>query len=247
MDLVHRCREKISSKITELKAVLADQHIDDETLHNQNLITSAIVERDKNLDKILDQQTSIKTIIETDNVIRSLRKQIDQDTKAIDTLRKAVAKLASDALKNRSEQLEQQAKDVERFQMNQLRSIAEDYKRHQDILEFRKKEIADMKKEIEKEENGREAYLAAFEKNLEKTLQARQAKGNTGDSLFPFSGMDDDFDEPELQLTSINEYDPYGKAADTNATTTTTGAKRGRGSRGRGGRGRRGASSASAK
>lgn len=119
--------------------------------------------------------------------------------------------------------------------MNQLKSIAEDYKRHQEILEFRKKEIVDMKKEIEKEESGREAYLADFEKNLEKQLQARQNSRGQGGSLFPANGFDDDIDDPnELELTSINEYAPYGAApgAKTPAKKRQTTRGRGRGRRG---------------
>lgn len=121
--------------------------------------------------------------------------------------------------------------------MHQLRSIAEDYKRHQDILEFRKKEITDMKKEIENEENGRDAYLADFEKNLEKQLQARQNLRGQGsvEGLFPSGTLDDDFDElNNLELTSINEYAPYG------ATRAKTPTKRKQTPRGRGRRSKNG-------
>lgn len=87
-----------------------------------------------------------------------------------------------------------------------------------------------MKKEIENEENGLGPYLADFEKKLEQTLQNRQR--NQGDSLFPMTGMNDEFDEPDvLELTSINEYAPYGTAPGTKSPTKRKSVQRGRGRR----------------
>lgn len=99
-----------------MKKLIAAQHVEDDLsgedfLQTQNMI-NAVVDRDKNLDTILDQQASIKTIIEIDNVIRALRKNTEQDKKAIENLRKGVAKLGMDAMKYRSDLLESQAKDV---------------------------------------------------------------------------------------------------------------------------------------
>lgn len=101
--------------------------------------------------------------------------------------------------------------------MQQLKSIAEDYRRHQEILEQRKKEIISLKRETENEENNRESYLADVEKNLDRQLQSRQqlhSSTNTsmncrGDE----SGVTDELHNPNhLELTSIDEYAPYGAA-----------------------------------
>lgn len=118
MEIVRNCRDKIRNNIAELGRFIPDQHVDNEDLGGENLfgaqgmIAAAMVARDKNLDKILDQQASIKTIIETDNVIRGLRRSIDHDTKAIDSLRKAVSHIGVEAMKNRTDLLETQSKDV---------------------------------------------------------------------------------------------------------------------------------------
>lgn len=58
--------------------------------------------------------------------------------------------------------------------MQQLKSINDDYKRHKEILEQRKKEIQALKKETESEDKNRESFLLEVEKNLEKQLQNRQ-------------------------------------------------------------------------
>lgn len=117
MDIIAECREAITRKVEELKEYIEAQHDGQDyggaqRQQTQSIINAAVVDKDKNLDKILDQQASIKTIIETDNVIRSLRRNIDQDKKAIDNLRKSVAKLGLDAMKTRSELSETHAKDV---------------------------------------------------------------------------------------------------------------------------------------
>lgn len=103
--------------------------------------------------------------------------------------------------------------------MCQIKSIADDYSRNQEILEQRKKEIQSLNKEIETEEKDREAYLADVEKKLEKQMQDRQ-RAVRGGSL-PFvsssrnstSNLTDDLNNPNhIELTSVDEYAPYGAA-----------------------------------
>lgn len=63
---------------------------------------------------------------------------------------------------------------IERFQMQQLRSINEDYRRHEQILEMKRHEKERLKKDCESEEKNREAYLLDVEKKLEIELQDQQ-------------------------------------------------------------------------
>lgn len=126
----------------------------------------------------------------------------------------------------------QYCEKLEKFQMHQLKFIAEDYKRHQDILEQRKKEIIGLKRETENEEKNREAYLASVEKDLERRLQDRQQ----GTSLLARSlasiDVCDEVNNPNhIELTSIDEYAPYGTAPHSRVSANS---RRGRSSRGRG-------------
>ena len=119
--------------------------------------------------------------------------------------------------------------------MGQLRHIAEDYSRHQDILEQRKKEIQDLKKEIDLEEKNRNSYLADVEKKLEKQLQDRKKALRSGSLPFPTSTVDTLTDElfnpNHLELTSVDEYAPYGAAPNSRvgASGRNTGRATGRG------------------
>lgn len=114
--------------------------------------------------------------------------------------------------------------------MQQLKSIAEDYQRHQNILEQRKKEIIAIKKETENEENNRPTYLANVEKNLEKQLQDRKQMGQ---SLSSFNTVTDEVhDSNHLELASIDEYAPYGAASHSRMSNSNP-PKRGGSARGR--------------
>lgn len=112
--------------------------------------------------------------------------------------------------------------------MQQLKSIADDYRRHQDILEQRKKEIENLKKETENEDKNRAAYLEDVEKKLERSLQTRQQlrQGVGGDEVMNSSrGPFDELHDPNYcELTSVDEFAPYGKAA-TSRTNTRRGAR----------------------
>lgn len=124
--------------------------------------------------------------------------------------------------------------------MQQLKSIADDYRRHQEILEQRKKEIVSLKKETENEEKNREAFLADVEKQLEKQLQNRQQMRQTGSyPLVSSNSIDDELRNPDhIELTSIDEYAPYGTAPHSRVRGAGGGGSRGRGGAG-GGRARR--------
>lgn len=118
--------------------------------------------------------------------------------------------------------------------MGQLRSIAEDYSRHQDILEQRKDEIETTKKEIEKEEEGRDVYLADVERKLERQLQDRQrAMNNGGLPSQLMRDLTDESNDPDIQLTSVDEYAPYGTAPHSRMLATSSGRGAGRGGRGK--------------
>lgn len=130
--------------------------------------------------------------------------------------------------------------------MAQIKSIADDYSRHKEILEQRKKEIQSLNKEIEQEKKGRDAYLADVEKKLEKQLQDRQNALRGGTLPFQSTnrneprGMADDLNNPNhIELTSFDEYAPYGAAPhsrlESNARSSGSRSRaRGRGRRKRG-------------
>lgn len=63
---------------------------------------------------------------------------------------------------------------IERFQMQQLRSINDDYRRHEQILDMKRNEKERLKKDYESEEKNRDSYLADVEKKLEIELQDHQ-------------------------------------------------------------------------
>lgn len=136
---------------------------------------------------------------------------------------------------------------IEKFQVAQLKSIAEDYNRHKDILAKRKDEVIALRKEVEREESDREAHLANYEKRLEKQLRERQqlARGGslnvaTSNGLAPNNHLLDELNNPNhIELTSIDEYAPYGLAPHSRIDPSVAASSRG-GARGaRGGRGRR--------
>lgn len=108
--------------------------------------------------------------------------------------------------------------------MQQLKSIADDYARHQSILECRKKEIEALKKEVEMEEKNRDAYLADIEKNLDRDINARQQMNQTAGTS---AGLTGEVHDPNyIELTSVDEFAPYGKTS--NGGSSNARAERGR-------------------
>lgn len=137
---------------------------------------------------------------------------------------------------------------LERFQLQQLKSIAEDQHRHQRILEQRQQELSGLKTECEREEKGRDSFLANVEKIYEKQIQQRQQALTQGtQSLYNDDGELRDRDY--IELATVDEYAPYGPATNSKSSRASntraqparaSGTSRGRSGRGRSGRGRRG-------
>lgn len=123
--------------------------------------------------------------------------------------------------------------------MQQLKSIAEDYRRHQLMLEQRKKEIEGLKKETENEDKNRAAYLADVEKNLERSLQSRQQmQQGTVDEILGVGkpGIFDEICNPNYcELTTVDELKPYGSASQPRSNSNRGGRGGARGRRKRGG------------
>lgn len=105
--------------------------------------------------------------------------------------------------------------------MQQLKSIAADQRRHTEILELRKRELVVVKREAEDEEKNRESYLEGVRAHFEKQLQARQLLRKTGgvqvsrlSNQTESCGITDELFQPDsIELTTIDEYAPYGRAA----------------------------------
>lgn len=108
--------DSIDAKLEVLEKFIDEQKSSDldDYEYSQPLCGSWITSagRDKNLNKILDQQAQIKMIIERDGRIKSLEKIINEHNRAIDALRKSIARIGLDSIKGRQELLEAQAKEV---------------------------------------------------------------------------------------------------------------------------------------
>lgn len=128
--------------------------------------------------------------------------------------------------------------------MQQLKSISDDFKRHQEILETRKKESLNIEKEIEKEESGRESYLISYAKDRDKTLEARKQLKHLGDVANQATNKtSNEVNDPDfIELESVDEYAPYGVAPNSRLSSRKpeTTNKRGNSTRGRRARGSRG-------
>lgn len=247
MDLIDACKEIIRDKFNELDRYREDEGpaSDVDSLHTQNQLPAhdaAGRDTDQNLNKIITQQAYLKRMLDQDNHIQMLTSALKTVTLEIENLRETCTKMNEEALKQRGELVVTQAKDIERFQMGQIRSISEDYSRHQEILEQRKKEIQSLKREIEREERDRAAYLMDVEKKLDKQLQDRQKALRSGSLPFglPSSVNDEQHNPDHLELTSVDEYAPYGTAPHSRLPATRAAANRGRGRGLRARRGRRG-------
>lgn len=116
MDIIESAQETIKEKLKEL-----DKYKDDQTNENnedrdyhqtQSIIKAVLADKDKNLDRILDQQAQIKMIIDRDGRVMQLKKTISEETKTIDNLRKNCSIINMDALKDRQDLLETQAGEV---------------------------------------------------------------------------------------------------------------------------------------
>lgn len=229
MDIVDTCKQIIEDKLEQLDKVEREdindnqqpEDFEDDQLTNPTGNHNPTIERDKNLDKILNQQTQLKRIIDQDNHLQMLKSSLIRVSLEVEDLRRNCTKINEEALKSRQESMEGHAKDIDKFQIAQMRSISEDYNRHQEILEFRKKEVQALKKEIEKEEKGRSAYLSDVERKLSKKIEERQkaARGSGGCLNFTTSSIRDEtnpHDEPQngepIELSGVDEYALYGEA-----------------------------------
>lgn len=116
MDIIENCFKLINDQLIELDHFIDNQRAtqpdDSEYIQTQNMIDVITSDKDKNLDRILDQQAHLKMIIDKDGRIVLLNKQIAQDMQAIENLRKSCAELEQKALRDRQELLETQAKEV---------------------------------------------------------------------------------------------------------------------------------------
>ena len=231
MDILESCKKYIQDRLSGI------DFEDSQQIHdNEQPTPPPIREKDKNLDKILNQQAHLKRLIDQDNHIQMLKSSLTRVSIDVEELRKQCTKMNEEALRSRQELVETHAQDIDKYQMAQLRSIADDYDRNQNILGLRKNEIQSLKKEIEREERDREGYLADVEKKLEKKLQDR-LKASRGGGL-PFMttlrnsdhGLTDELNNPaHIELASVDEYAPYGTAPHSRIRGGGRGSGRGRG------------------
>lgn len=104
MDIVHNCKSYLEDQLNTINKFL-QQNV--ETRIEMNLR-----ENRNDLDTIFEQQIFVKNVMEKDEHVRGLRRQIREDTKTIDEIRKDCAKIATDSIKKRQEILAEQSKEV---------------------------------------------------------------------------------------------------------------------------------------
>lgn len=116
MDIIDSCSKEIDAKLESLNKYIEDHKDGDdktgEFRQTQSIIQAVMADKDKNLDRILDQQTQIKMIIDRDGRVMQLKKTIVEDSKQVDMLRRDCALINMKALKDRQDLLEAQAAEV---------------------------------------------------------------------------------------------------------------------------------------
>lgn len=114
MDIIESARRSIQEKLLELEKYMDEKGNErvEEYQQTQSIIKAVLADKDKNLDRILDQQAQIKMIIDRDGRIMQLKKAVTEDSKTIDFLRKKCAEINMKALKERQELLETQSGEV---------------------------------------------------------------------------------------------------------------------------------------
>lgn len=99
MDIVENCRSILNDSLLSLDGFI-NQHVNPlELQQTQSKVDEALRDKNNDLDLILEQQTYVKGLIEKDERAITLRKQIVEDKRAIDEIRRSCTKIAADSLK----------------------------------------------------------------------------------------------------------------------------------------------------
>lgn len=114
MDIIEHCQREINRRLEFFSSFIEDSGPSNFELPSNSSKNGEVifVEKDKNLDRILDQQNHLKTLIEKDERIVSLHKHIDDDENTIEQLRKSCAQQERSGIKARKELEETQASEV---------------------------------------------------------------------------------------------------------------------------------------
>lgn len=105
----------IKQKLDELDCDTEDMHNIEGESSTQNQIANQDVylgDTDKNLNKILNQQAYLKRMIDQDSHIQLLTISLDRVTLEIEGLRRSCINMNEEALKDRQELAQAQAKEV---------------------------------------------------------------------------------------------------------------------------------------
>lgn len=111
MDIADNCILYIDEELRRINTKI-DIKDDYDPKQTQSLIYASIGDKDKYLDLILDQQSFVKMIIERDDRVRSLRRLIDANNRAIDDLRRSCSKISLNMLQYRQSLKEDQSREV---------------------------------------------------------------------------------------------------------------------------------------
>lgn len=94
----------------EEKSKVEENYVDFQ--QTQTAVEAMISDKDKNIDKILDQQKTVRYILESDGRVRSLREKITLNQNAVDQLRKSCHEQSIQFIAWRSQLLQDQAQEV---------------------------------------------------------------------------------------------------------------------------------------
>lgn len=119
MDLVLNCKETIDEILKKLEPLIED---DAEgaagsgwSLQTQNIVDLMPVESDKNLGRILEQQSHLKMIIDRDEQTKMLRRSIMESISTVERLRRTCSTIATNALKERQSDMRSHAEMVSKM------------------------------------------------------------------------------------------------------------------------------------
>lgn len=110
MDIIDSCKAILRDKLQSLEPISSTQG--ESQNETQTFTEGYFSDPDKNLNKILNQQSHLKRIIDQDTEIQMINATIQRVALEIESLRRTCTKENEEALNKRHELAEAQAKEV---------------------------------------------------------------------------------------------------------------------------------------
>lgn len=113
MDIISQCNDFIDRLLEPICGADSNSTSGSQQFcQSQTLLNYKAAENDSNLDRILEQQSNVKYLIERDSRINSFRNLMREYNKTIEILRHDCASIALEMVTYRQQQREAQAKEV---------------------------------------------------------------------------------------------------------------------------------------